>query len=154
MMFIFRREKMTKEQTIRVVQEHAQKVKALAINDGDGAWFANLTLSFELRVAKIRGKSLYCEYTHTKPRAFCRDPKAGVPEEKIFYGLYLTKDMKTIAEITTCQLLSHHSGYSPYRHDWHDQPDYTKKLYDKFIIKCKDGTLTHDELNSLLSTLE
>lgn len=145
---------MTKEQTIGVVQEHAQKVKALAINDGDGAWFANLSLSFELRVAKIKGKSLYCEYTHTKPRAFCRDPKAGTPEEKIFYGLYLTKDMKTIAEITTCQLLSHHSGYSPYRHDWHDQPDYTKKLYDKFIIKCKDGTLTHDELNSLLSTLE
>ena len=29
--------KMTKTQTIRVVQEYAQKVKALAINDGDGA---------------------------------------------------------------------------------------------------------------------
>jgi hypothetical protein len=145
---------MTKEQIIGIVQEHAQKVKELAINDGDGAWFANLTLSFELKVAKIRGKSLYCEYTHTKPRAFCRDPKAGTPKEKVFYGLYLTKDLKTIAEITTCQLLSHHSSYSPYRHDWHDQPDYAKKLYDKFIIKCKDGTLTHDELNSHLSTLE
>lgn len=143
---------MTKAQTIKVVQEHAQKVKALAINDR--AWFANLTLSFELKVAKIRGTSFYCEYTHTKPRAFCRDSKVSIPEEKVFYGLYFTKELQAIAEITTCQLLSHHSGYSPYRHDWHDQPDYTKKLYDEFIIRCDDGNLTHDELNSLLSTLE
>ena len=141
---------MTKKQVIQIVQAKAKKAKILATNNK----LASPTLSFELRVVKIRGTSFYCEYTHTKPRAFCRDPKAGIPEEKVFYGLYLTKDLKTIAEITTCQLLSHHSGYSPYRHDWHDQPDYTKKLYDKFIIKCEDGTLTHDELNSHLLILE
>lgn len=146
---------MTKKKVIQIVQAQAQKVKALAQKDKkDGvAHGAIYTLPFAISVKEIVGYKLYYEYSHTIPPASCRDPKAGVPEEKTFYGLHFTKELQLIAEITTCQLLPHQSGYSPYN-DWHDQPDYTKKLYSAFTIECEDGTLTHDELNSLLSTLE
>ena len=148
---------MTKKKVIQIVQAQAQKVKALALQDkinGAMAYYAIYASSLKLAVKKIVGHSLYCKSSCTSYATFRRDPQASIPEEKIFYGLKVTRDLKAIAEITTYQLLPHHSGYSPYSHNWRDQPDYASELYDAFIIECDDGNLTHDELNSLLSTLE
>jgi len=148
---------MTKKEVIKITQVQARKVKALALQDkinGVVVYDAIYASPLKLAVKKIVGHSLYCKSSCTSYATFCRDPKAGIPEEKIFYGLKVTRDLKAIAEITTCQLLPHHSGYSPYSHNWRDQPDYASELYDTFTIECEDGNLTHDELNSLLSTLE
>jgi|GEM_PF-1214278 len=148
---------MTKKEVIKITQAQARKVKALALQDkinGVVAYYAIYASSLKLAVKKIVGHSLYCKSSCTSYATFRRDPKAGTPEEKTFYGLKVTRDLKAIAEITTYKLLPHHSGYSPYSHNWRDQPDYASELYDTFIIECDDGNLTHDELNSLLSTLE
>lgn len=147
---------MTKTEVIQIVQAQARKAKLFALKDKmDGvAHGAIYALPLELAVKKIVGHNSYCKSSRTSPPAFCRDPKKSEPEEKIFYGLQFTRDLKAIAEITICQLLPHHSGYSPYSHNWRDQPDCTSELYNAFTIECDDGNLTHDELNSHLPTLE
>lgn len=148
---------MTKAQIIKITQAQARKVKALALQDkinGVAAYDAIYASPLKLAVKNIVGHRLYCKSSCTSYATFRRDPKASMPEEKIFYGLKVTRDLKAIAEITTYQLLPHHSGYSPYSHNWRDQPDYASELYDAFTIECEDGDLTHDELNSYLPTLE
>ena len=148
---------MTKKEVIKITQAQARKVKALALQDkinGVVAYYAIYASSLKLAVKKIVGHRLYCKSSCTSYATFRRDPKASMPEEKIFYGLKVTRDLKAIAEITTYQLLPHRTNHSPYSHDWRDQPDYASELYDTFTIECEDGNLTHDELNSLLSTLE